>query len=303
MDPTANPPLLAEGADAPTILEGSPQGFLQDVVEPSKKTPVFVYFWIPNPACQQFTPLIERLAREAGARVRLVKINVQQHPEVAQQLQLQTVPAVLVFQNGAPVNGFMGPISEENLRQFFGRILGAPIADQTAEMLDAAKAALQEKDVGRAQAICSDILGQDPESAQAFAGIIESFLIANDMASAKSYLEEVPEKLRNHSAIAGIRARIELAEQGGPSEETESLLTKLAENPNDHATRYELAMAEFRRGNREAAIEALLEILRRDRKWNDKAAHTQLLKFFEALGPDDPLTISGRRQLSSLLFS
>ncbi len=220
-----------------------------------------------------------------------------------QQLQLQTVPAVLVFRDGAPVNGFMGPVPEENLRQFFGRILGAPVADQTAGMLEAAREALAAKDVGRAQALYSDILGQDPDNAQAFAGIIESFLIAGDAAAAKSYLEEVPEKLRNHPAIAGVRARIELAEEAGPSEETESLLARLAENPDDHAARYELAMAEFGRGNREAAIEALLEILRRDRQWNDKAAHTQLLKFFEAMGPEDPLTIAGRRQLSSLLFA
>ncbi|MCE2509561.1 MAG: co-chaperone YbbN [Alphaproteobacteria bacterium] len=303
MDPMTNPPLLADGADAPTIVEGSPQSFLQDVVEPSKKIPVFVYFWMPNPACEPFTPVIERLAREAGARLRLVKMNVQQHPEVAQQLQLQTVPAVMVFQNGAPVNGFMGPIPEDSLRQFFGRMLGGPVTDQTAETLEAANQALKAGDIGQAQALYSDVLGQEPENADALAGIIESFLASGDTAGAKSYLEDVPEKLRNHSAIAGIRARIELAEQVAPSEETEALAAKLSENPNDHAARYELALAEFASGNREAAIESLLEIIRRDRKWNDKAAHTQLLKFFEALGPEDPLTVAGRRQLSSLLFS
>ena len=303
MDQMTDPPLLADGADLPTIIEGSPQGFLEDVVEPSKQAPVFVYFWMPNPACEQFTPLIERLAREAGARVRLVKINVQQYPEIVQQLQLQTVPAVLVFQNGTPANGFMGPIPEEGLRQFFERMLGAPVADQTAAALETAKKAIDAGDVGSAQALYSNILGQDPENADALAGIIESFLASDDEPSAKAYLEEVPEKLRNHPAIAGIRARLELAEQAIPSQETEVLSAKLAENPNDHAVRYELAMAEFASDDREAAIESLIEIIRRDRQWNDKAAHTQLLKFFEALGPEDPLTVAGRRQLSTLLFA
>lgn len=302
MDPLISPPLLSDDADLPTIVEGSPQSFVGDVVEPSKKAPVFVYFWMPNPACEQFTPLIERIAREAGAQVRLVKINVQQYPEIVQQLQLQTVPAVLVFQNGAPANGFMGPIPEDGLRQFFERMLGAPVADQTATTLDAAKKALEEGDIGTAQALYSDVLGQDPENADALAGIIESFLVSNDAPSAKAYLQDVPEKLHSHPAIASIRARLELAKESVPSHETEALSKKLTENPNDHAARYELAMAEFANGDHEAAIESLLEIIRRDRKWSDKAAHTQLLKFFEALGPEDPLTISGRRQLSTLLF-
>lgn len=302
MSPLPNQPILPDGADLPAILEGSPQGFLRDVVEPSKTRPVFVYFWMPNPTCQQFTPLIERLAREGGARVRLVKINVHDHPEIAQQLQLQTVPAVLVFQNGAPVNGFMGPISEDNLRHFFGQVLGAPLVDQTAGELKAARAALDKGAAGDAQVIFSDILGRDPENPEAIAGIIESFLVLDDMETAKSYLDEVPEKLRTHAAIARVRARIELAETA-PPQATEALAARLAANPNDHQARLDLALAEFTKGKTTAAVESLLEIVRRDRKWQDDAARKQLLKFFEALGPDDPVTVAGRKQLSTILFS
>ncbi len=301
MEPTANPPLLGEGAERAPIVETRPETFVQDVVEPSKQGPIFVYFWTPNPACEQFTPLVERLTREAGGQIRLVKINVQTYPEVVQQLQLQTVPAMLVFQNGAPVNGFMGPIPEDGLRQFFSRILGAPIANQAAEKLAAARAALDAGDIGTAQANYSDVLGEDPENAEAIAGIIESFLAADDRATAEAYLADVPEKLATHPAIATMRARLELADAETP--DMAPLMEKLAANPKDHAARYDLAMAQFGGGSREAAIESLLEIIRQDRKWNDEAARKQLLKFFEALGPEDPLTLTGRRQLSSILFS
>ena len=303
MDPISNSPPQTNDANGPIIIETSPPTFVADVIEPSKTAPVFVYFWAPNPACQQFTPLIERLAREAGGQTRLVKINVQIYPEVSQQLQLQTIPSVLVFQNGTPVNGFTGPIPEENLRQFFSRVLGAPVEDQTAAALEAARNALDAGDPGVAQAHYSDILGQRPENGDAIAGLIETFLALDDRPAAKAYLEDVPEKLHAHPAIASMRARLELAEADAPSESTNALLEKLAKNPKDHAARYDLAMAQFTAGNREDAIESLLGIIRQNREWNDNAARTQLLKFFEAIGQEDPLTAAGRRQLSSILFS
>lgn len=304
MDPIANSPPPTNNSNPVTIVETTPETFVTDVVEPSKKGSVFVYFWTQNPACQQFTPLIERVTREAGGKVRLVKFNIQNHPSVVEQLQLQAIPAVLAFQNAAPVNGFMGPVSEDNLRQFFSRVLGAPLEDRTAEALKVAREALDAGDIGIAQAHYSDILGQDPEHAEAIAGIIESFLAAGDRPTAATYLEDVPEKLRSHPAIASVRARMELSDDAAaPSETSAALAEKLAANPKDHEARYGLALAQFSEGNHEAAIESLLEIVRADQTWNDGAARAQLLKFFEALGPEDPMAMAGRRQLSSILFA
>ncbi|MEK7821054.1 MAG: tetratricopeptide repeat protein, partial [Pseudomonadota bacterium] len=241
--------------------------------------------------------------RQAGGLVRLVKVNVDENQELAAQMRVSSIPMVYAFHRGKPVDGFAGAVPESQLRAFIGRLTGgakAPIA----EALEQAHAALRAGDARGAAAVFGEILAQDPTNAAAIGGMIRAAVALGDVALARQIAGGLTDALRALADIAAALSALELAEQGaGATGDLARLRAAVEANPADHPARLDLAVAHFAGGNAEAAIAELLAIIKRDRKWNDEAARKQLVKIFDALGPTDPLTVGGRRQLSSILFS
>lgn len=295
------------GADP--VKDGSDASFAADVLDASREVPVIVDFWAPwcGP-CKQLGPMLERAVRAERGAVKLVKIDTDKNPRFAAQLGVQSIPAVYAFFQGRPVDGFVGAVPESSLKQFVKRLaqLGGEVqgASPIAEALAMAKEALAAGDSAAAANIYTQILQHDPENAEAIAGLVKAAIERRDLARARQVLAKVPASLQNHAEIAAARAALELAEAGekasGAIHEYEH---RLAVDPNDHAARFDLASALFSAGKREEAIEHLLTLVKKDRAWNEEAARKQLVKFFEAMGPTDPLTVASRRRLSSILFS
>lgn len=285
------------------IKETTTANFANDVIRESMRQPVLVDFWAPwcGP-CRQLTPILEKVVREAKGAVKLVKMNIDEHPAIAGQLGVQSIPAVFAFKNGQPVDGFMGALPESRVREFIARI-GGEVPDRMAEALDAARQALDDGDAQTAGQIYSAVLQQEPENLVALGGLAETLFSIGETEKAKEALDQVPEAKRDDPALAGIRARIALSEQVAGLGDPVELARRVEADPNDHQARFDLALVSNAMGNRAQAAESLLEIIRRDRTWNDDGARTQLLKFFEAWGPTDEATLSARRKLSSLLFS
>jgi putative thioredoxin len=266
--------------------------------------PVIVDFWAPwcGP-CKQLGPLIEKLVRQAGGLVRLVKINVDENQDLAQQMRIQSIPAVYAFKNGQPVDGFVGAQPEGQIRSFIDRLLAGakPPLDQA---LEAAQAALDGGDHGGAQALYSEILAQEPDHAPAVAGLLRSIMAGGDMAQARELAAALADEVKADGAVAAALTALELAEQGGAAApDTQALKDRLAADENDHQTRLDLAIALYGADEVEAAIDALLDLVARAADWNEEAGRKQLIKIFDALGPTHPQTVAGRRRLSSILFS
>jgi len=298
------------GANAADLIKDSDQNaFAQDVLDASMQVPVIVDFWATwcGP-CKTLGPLIEKVVKEAKGAVRLVKIDVDKNQALAGQLRIQSIPAVYAFFQGRPVDGFVGAQPESQLKQFVQRLakMGAAGAGPSPvdEALEAADAALAEGDYGAASAIYSQVLDHESGNAKAIAGLVKCSIATGDLAGAKEMLEGVTAELLKDPAIASAASQLELAEAGQKAAgQTQQLQARIDANPKDFEARYDLAVAQFAAGEREAAIDQLLEIFRTNRTWNEEAARKQLLKFFEAMGPTDPLTLAGRRKLSSLMFS
>jgi len=253
-------------------------------------------------------PLIEKAVKEAKGAVRLVKINVDQNQELAAQMRVQSIPAVYAFHQGRPVDGFVGAQPESAIKQFIQRLTklaGAKAGPSPIEeALEQAEAAMKEGDHGAASAIFAQILQHEPDNARAFAGLIRCTVAVGELDEARQFLAKVPPEIANDPAIAGARAQVEVAEAGRKSMgQAQELRARIEANAKDFEARFELARALFASGERESAIDQLLEIFRLERKWNDEAARKELLKLFEAMGPTDPVTLSARRRLSSLMFS
>ncbi len=287
------------------IKESSMNAFMADVIEASKSALVLVDFWATwcGP-CKQLGPALDKVVRQMNGAVRLVKIDVDKNQPLAQQLGIQSVPMVYAFKNGQPVDAFAGALPESQIKEFITRLLGdtAPV-DQLAQALAVAEEMLAQGDAAGAAQIFAQILAHDPESAEALAGLVRTEIKAGQLEQAQRFLDQAPAKLQTHAAILAARAALDLARQLEKTGSTADLRRKLAENPQDHQIRFDLALAYFASDEREAAVEELLEIIKRDRKWNDEAARKQLVLFFDAFGQTDPLTIESRRKLSAILFS
>jgi putative thioredoxin len=291
-------------ATADPIKDTTTQTFMKDVIEESKRQPVLVDFWAPwcGP-CKQLTPVLEKAVRAAKGKVKLAKMNIDEHPAIPGQLGIQSIPAVIAFSNGQPVDGFMGALPESQVVEFLERLTKGKIAPDDQDVLKAADAALVEGDAAAAAQLYAQLLQQDPQNVHALAGLARCYVETGALEQAKQTLGMVPEAKRNEAPVAAARAALEVAEQAkslGPLAELEE---KVLANPLDHQARFDLAIALNAKGKREEAAQQLLEIVKRDRKWNDDGARKQLVQFFEAWGFADPAAVEGRKKLSSILFA
>jgi putative thioredoxin len=286
------------------VKDTTTQTFVKDVIEESKRQPVLVDFWAEwcGP-CKQLAPVLEKVVRAAKGKVKLVKMDIDKHPAIPGQLGIQSIPAVFAFVNGQPVDGFMGALPEAQVTAFIERLIKDRIGGEEKDLLKTADAALAAGDAAGAADLYAQVLADDAGSVPALGGLARAYVAGGALEQAKQTLALVPEAKRNDAAVAAARAALELAEQAksvGPIEELER---KVAANPLDHQARFDLAVAMNSKNRRQEAVHHLLEIVRRDRKWNEDGARKQLVQFFEAWGPTDEATVGGRKRLSSILFA
>jgi putative thioredoxin len=290
--------------DAELIKDTTTAGFVKDVIEASRSVPVIVDFWAAwcGP-CKQLTPLLEKIVKSYGGKVRLVKLNVDEHPAIAGQLRIQSLPTVYAFRDGRPLDGFVGGQPENTIRAFIARIVGEERQADLATVLASAEQALEEGDVQSAAEIFAAVLQEDKQNPAALAGLARCYLQTGDVARAEQTIALVPPDQKNVAAVERVKAALELARKANQTDNRDALLSRLAANPADLQARFDLAVASAARGEKETAVEHLLDLVRRDRSWNEQAARKQLVQLFDAWGPKDPATVDGRRRLSSLLFS
>ena len=294
------------GGPAPEglIKDSDTQHFVADVIEASKEAPVIVDFWAPwcGP-CKQLGPALEKAVTAARGRVRLVKINIDESPEIAQQMRIQSIPAVFAFDQGQPVDGFVGALPDGQVKAFVDKLGGAAGPSPVEDALAQAAEMREGGDLAGAAALYGEILKQSSGDPVALAGLARCYLESGDLTRARQTLAMVPPEHDNHADVVSATASVDLAEQIGEAGDVSSLRAAVEQAPNDHQARYDLALALVSAGEREAGVTELIEIVRRDREWNDQSARKQLLTLFDAYGPTDELTVSGRRQLSAILFS
>lgn len=297
-------PAKQQPAGADLIKDTTTQAFAADVLEESRRQPVLVDFWAPwcGP-CKALSPVIEKAVRDAKGAVRLVKMNIDDHPAIAGQLGIQSIPAVIAFHNGQPVDGFVGSVPESQVKAFIERLAGPAGPSEAEALVEEGNQLLAGKDVAGAAERFAAALASEPQLVSAIAGLASCHLAMNDLEAARQTLAALPDSAAGNAEVAAIRARLDLAGQASALGDPVALSARLSANPKDHDARFDLALIENTRGNREAAVDHLLEIIARDRKWQDEKARKQLVQFFEAWGPDDEWTLSGRRRLSSILFS
>lgn len=292
------------GAGDDLVKDVTTQSFMQDVIEASKSQPVLVDFWAPwcGP-CRQLTPVIEGAVKAAKGAVKLAKMNIDEHPEVAGQMGIQSIPAVVAFKDGKPVDGFMGAQSESQVKAFIEKLGGAAPVSQADEFLEQAEAFLENKEYGPAAQLFGAVMQMEPENVRAIAGLAQCYLGANELARAKDALDMIPADKHSEPAFVAAKAALELAEQADALGDLSELQDRIARDPLDHQARFDLALGLNGRGDKSGAVDQLIEIVRHDREWNEDGARKQLLQFFEAWGPKEPATNYGRRKLSSVLFS
>ncbi|MEM9630171.1 MAG: thioredoxin [Pseudomonadota bacterium] len=296
------------GGGAPTddnlIYDVTTQTFMADVMEASRQQPVIVDFWAPwcGP-CKQLTPVIEAAVKAAGGTVKLAKMNIDDHPEIAGQMGIQSIPAVVAFKDGQPVDGFMGAQQESQVKAFIEKVGGPAPTNQADAFLEQAEELLAASDFGQAAQLFGAVMQMEPDNVKAIAGLAQCYLGADDTERAKQTLDLVPEEKQSEEAYTAAKAALELAEQAASLGDLADLLDRIAKDPLDLQARFDLALGLNGKGDKEGAVDQLIEIVRHDREWNEDGGRKQLLQFFEAWGFKDPASAYGRRKLSAVLFS
>jgi putative thioredoxin len=274
------------------------------VLEASRQALVLVDFWAPwcGP-CKQLTPVLEKVVQSYGGRVRLVKINIDEHPSVASQLRVQSIPTVYAFRDGRPLDGFMGAQPESAIREMIDRLAGPDQGASDIEaVLDSGDEALAANDLPGAAEVFAAVLDIDQHNVRALLGLVRVYIQSGDMPRAEATLALVAPDKRKSSAYESVKAALELAKKAGQAGSTADIESRLAANPADHQARFDLAVALAAKGDKASAVDHLIEIIKRDKAWNEEGARRQLLEFFNAWGHKDPATAEGRRKLSTLLF-
>jgi putative thioredoxin len=295
----------APGADSSALVKDiTERTFMTDVVEASREVPVIVDFWAPwcGP-CKTLGPMLERAVTEARGKVRMVKVNVDESQQIAAQLRIQSIPTVYAFWQGQPVDGFQGAVPASEIKAFIDRLTALAGDGGLGEALAAAEEMLTQGAAADAAQVFSAILGEEPENAAAYGGLIRAQLAVGQVDQAEALADAAPAKVAKSPEIEAARAQIVLARQAANAGPVNELRTAVDRNPADHAARFDLAQALHAAGQVQEAVDELLEIFRRDREWNDGAAKAQLFTIFDALPPKDPIVLAGRRRLSSMIFA
>lgn len=300
-------PSATNDAGGVHVKDTSTAGFTADVIEDSRNQPILVDFWAPwcGP-CKQLTPILERVVNEAQGRVKLVKLNIDDHPSIPGQMGIQSIPAVVAFVDGRPVDGFMGAVPETQLREFIDRVAGPAGADQAAEIeavLGEAETLMGTGDTQGAAQLYGAVLQADPANAKAAAGMMRCMIELGDLARASQMLQSLPEEIAQDAAIQAVAKKLEQFEEARKLGDPQALEQELVLNADNHEARMKLAKIRNAEGKREEAAEHLLTVMRKDRTFDDDGARRQLVEFFEAWGPKDPATTAARRRMSSILFS
>lgn len=304
MNPSSMPGSAANAPASAAIKDATTASFRQDVIAESMKQPVLVDFWAPwcGP-CKQLTPVLEKAVNAAKGKIKLVKMNIDTDPQIAGQLGVQSIPAVFAFDRGQPIDGFMGALPESQIKAFIERLIGPDEAANLAALVEEGKTLLEAGDAAGAAALFAEVLALEPEQPEALGGLAKAQILAGNLDAASGILATAPAGLANHAAITGARAALELAEQAASLGDVAGLLRDVEANPANHQARFDLALALNARNRREEAVDHLVTILKKDRSWNEDGARKQLLTFFEAWGPEEEATRTGRRKLSAALFA
>lgn len=289
-----------QAGSADLIKDVTAANFMQDVIEASQSVPVLVDFWSTSCGpCKTLMPTLEKLVLNAQGGIKLAKINVDEAPEIASQMQVRSVPTVFCFQGGRPVDAFQGALPESQLRQFIEKQMGggSPIAQALAQ----AKELLDAGETEQAQELYTQILQHDNTNEEAIAGLIRCYIAAGEMDLAQQIVDQLTDEMRKNDHIASALAALDLG-GAGQAVDTAEFETALAANPDDHQARFDYAMALYGAGQLEDGLGQLLEIVKRDRSWQDDAARLQMLKIFEAEGLSDPVVIKIRKKLTTVMF-
>ncbi len=289
---------------ADLIKDVSEATFMADVVEASKEVPVIVDFWAPwcGP-CKTLGPQLEAAVTAAGGKVRMVKVNVDENQMIAGQMRVQSIPTVYAFHDGQPVDGFQGAVPGSEVQEFVDRVAALGGDGGLAEAVEAAEAMLEAGEVTDAAQTFAAILGEEPNNAAAYGGLIRAHLALEETEQAEQLIAHVPEEIANAPEIEAARAQLELAKQAADAGPVAELRAAVEADADNYQARFDLAQALHANGDVQEAVNELLELFRRDREWNDAAAKTQLFTIFDALPPQDPVALAGRRKLSSMIFA
>ena len=299
---------LGTAPDADLIKDTTEANFMTDVVQASQDVPIIVDFWAPwcGP-CKTLGPMLEDAVRAAKGAVKMVKVNVDEAQMIAGQLQIQSIPTVYAFYKGQPVDGFQGAQPQSEIKAFVDRVArqggGSAPGDELAEAVEAAEAMLEEGAVTDAAQTFAAILGEDPNHPGAYAGLVKAHIALGELDKAEAILNGAPAEISTSAELEAAHAQIELARQAEGAGPVAELQSAVDANPDDLQARFDLALALSANGKQGEAVDQLLELFRRDREWNDSAAKTQLFTIFDALKPNDPIVLNGRRKLSSMIFA